>query len=79
MRKPVVRKQCKECGLLNAIAGEKYCDKCRKLVIERMKSDGYLQDTFEKKQPSEQLGRKLYSSGRTVGGSAEINSDGDDE
>lgn len=79
MRKQVARKPCKECNVLIAIVGEKYCDKCRKLVIERMKNDGYLQDTSPPKTVSEQFGRSLYSSGRTFGGSAEINNDGDDE
>ena len=62
-----------------AIAGEKFCDKCRRIVLDRMKSDGYLQDNHERKAVSEQYGRPLTSSGTTIGGSAEFGHDGDDE
>ncbi len=70
-------KACKRCNDSEAVAGEKYCKSCRKSVLQELKQAGYLEPTFPPKSPSEQIGRTQRDLD-AIGGSAEMNSDGDD-
>lgn len=51
-------KPCGRCNRVPAVAGEKYCKRCRGAVLFELKSSGYLQDTTETKRASEHIGRK---------------------
>jgi hypothetical protein len=76
-RIPKPPKPCKRCDQM-AIQGEKYCEKCRDIVLGEMDEAGYFQPVEKTKRPSEQLGRSSRSS-IICGGSAEMLNDGDDE
>jgi hypothetical protein len=70
-------KPCKRCDIGRAKLDEKYCDRCRKIVVHEMQSSGYLTDANAARQPSEQRARSQRY-GNSVGGSAEMGSDGDE-
>jgi len=69
-------KPCQKCNDKPAIQGEKYCTGCRKSVLSEMAESGYLENrpagTF-----SDERGRKNRADYKTLGGSAEMGSDGD--
>ena len=56
---------------------EKYCGKCRSIVLDELNNTGYLSDPHAARQPSEQRARRQRY-GNAVGGSAEMGSDGDE-
>jgi hypothetical protein len=70
-------KTCKLCPKV-AIAGEKYCKDCRKEVLSQMKASGYLDDGPASTMIfNDAKGRKSRST-ETLGGAAEMQSDGDE-
>jgi hypothetical protein len=71
----VTTKLCKRCNIGTAKRDEKYCSRCREIVMEEMQSS-YLTNASPVRQPSEQRARSQRY-GNSVGGSAELNSDGD--
>ena len=70
-------KACNRCDIGRAKLGNKYCGKCRSIVLNELQSTGYLSDPYVARRPSEQWSRSQRH-GSTVGGSAELNSDGDE-
>ena len=70
-------KPCKRCDIGRAKQDEKYCSKCASVVRAELQSSGYLTDTRTTYAPKETRGRSQRHS-NTVGGSAELNSDGDE-
>ena len=70
-------KLCKRCEKGRAKQDEKYCGKCASIVRSEMKSSGYLTDTRTQYTLKETRGRSQRHS-NTVGGSAEMGSDGDE-
>jgi hypothetical protein len=77
MASEVTTKPCKRCNIGTAKRQEKYCPRCRGIVCDEMAHSGYLTDRYAPKQPSEQRARSQRY-GNSVGGSAELNSDGDE-
>jgi hypothetical protein len=72
-------KACARCQPGFAIPGEKYCSACRKEVLAELKAAGYISDAHPP-QPitySEERGRKAVNL-HTLGGAAEMGTDGDD-
>lgn len=72
------RKICQECNDYLAVKDEKYCVRCRRSLIKKMEEDGYLTDAKNGGTFSDERGRKNSISSRTIGGCAEMNTDGDD-
>ena len=70
-------KACKMCTYGTARADEKYCSTCRDKIKTMMTDSGYFSDARDVKPLSEQRARSQRH-GSTVGGSAELNSDGDE-
>ena len=68
-------KQCKRCEIGRAKLDERFCPKCRDIVIKEMQIS-YL-TPHAARQPSEQRARSQRY-GNAVGGSAEMGSDGDE-
>jgi hypothetical protein len=71
------RKACSMCVSAMAVAGEKYCIKCRKVVLSELKASGYLRDEKPPTAFNDERGRNARSS-KVLGGSCEIRTDGDD-
>lgn len=73
------KKQCESCNMEPAVTSERFCKKCRKARLALLEAEGYLDkvprscSTF-----SEELGRKRTVDLNSLGGTAEMNSDGDD-
>ena len=71
-------KPCQMCECENSVAGEKYCRKCRMRVIANLKNEGYLDVAPRSTRIfSDERGRGGGVSTKTLGGTAELNSDGD--
>jgi len=70
-------KQCKRCEIGRAKLDEKYCGKCSSIVRAELQSSGYLTDTRMTYSSKETRGRSQRY-GNSVGGSAEMGSDGDE-
>ena len=70
-------KPCKRCEIGRAKQDEKFCGKCAAIVRSELQSSGYLTDTRTQYTPKERRGRSQRPS-HTVGGSAEMGSDGDE-
>jgi hypothetical protein len=70
-------KPCKLCTVGKARLDEKYCPRCRNNMRNMMDDSGCLTDASEARKLSEQRARSQRHS-NTVGGSAELNSDGDE-
>lgn len=68
-------KPCKRCEIGRAKLDERFCPRCRDIVLKEMQAK-YLQDTYQPKQQYEKRGRSQRY-GNAVGGSAELGSDGD--
>jgi hypothetical protein len=68
-------KPCKRCEIGRAKLDERFCPRCRDIVLAEMRQS-FLQDTYQPRQPLETRGRSQRY-GNAVGGSAELNSDGD--
>jgi predicted amidophosphoribosyltransferase len=75
MPRPPV-KVCKTCEM-PALFGEKYCDRCRQVVLSKMKSEGYLEDRYYQRRVSEAGTRKARDS-HILSGAPEHGHDGDD-
>ena len=71
-------KVCIECKKIEAVKAEKYCKKCRAVVLKHLDSDGYFTNPWERKPPSEQVGRHVRDL-KALGGVCEMNNDGDDD
>ena len=69
-------KLCLRCFIGIAKRNERYCWRCRGIVIAEIE-EVYLTNTIPSKQPCEQRARSQRY-GNAVGGSAELNSDGDE-
>ena len=76
MKSRLKTKPCKRCEIGCAKLDERYCGKCRSIVLDELKSTGYL-TPHAARQPSEQRARSQRY-GNAVGGSAEMGSDGDE-
>ena len=71
-------KPCQKCGSERAVTGEKFCKKCKKRVIADLKAEGYLDEVSRKTGIfSDERGRKGGVDIKVLGGTAELNSDGD--
>lgn len=55
------RRKCELCPEITAARDERFCKKCRKLILAKLEN-GYLQDTKVKTSVREQLGRKARNS-----------------
>lgn len=73
-------KSCKRCSSFPAVCGEKYCKNCRNVVLSELRDSGYLIDLPQmRKHPMSGSGKGYTAvNSMAVGGSAEINSDGDE-
>ena len=69
-------KSCKRCEIGRAKLDERFCPRCRESVLKEMQVS-YLTDANAIRRPSEQRARSQRY-GNSVGGSAEMGSDGDE-
>jgi hypothetical protein len=70
-------KPCNRCNIGRAKLDERFCPRCREIVQKEMATSGYLTDANAIRRPSEQRARSQRY-GNSVGGSAEMGSDGDE-
>jgi hypothetical protein len=77
--KPVKpKKTCVKCNEYFAVNDEKYCSSCRAEVLKKMKDEGYLASPVIPVAVNRERRDRSQRSTNTVGGTSEMNQDGDD-
>ena len=69
---------CCQCQSSMSVAGEKFCRDCRKSVIANLESVGYLCSTKIAKPAIKENRDRSQLNWKTLGGSVERGTDGDD-